>query len=521
MTDTRLESPMASGWTPSRLLWAVHLGLLAVLLAILLGVNWNLVNAALTVWAVSPTYSHCYFIIPVSAFLIWKRRHAVTPLLPTPMPSALLLALPCILLQLAGSIASITEVQQIAMMGLVEVLILAVLGREIFMRLMFPLLFLFFLVPMGEYLVGPMQTFTTWFISAGLSLMGILHHTEGTIIEMTNGVYRVAEACAGLRFLIATIAVGSLFAYLTYRKWYKIVLYMLACVIVPVIANGFRALGIVLLAHYSDNRIATGADHLVYGWGFSVAILCLLMVVGVRFADPIDDDETVPARPSGGRKLSQGLVLTGILAGLCTFAVPAFAYWNAHRSVAFERTALALPDPSNGWLVKQASGNWQPDFVDPDAKLNFALQAPASQAPVVDVAVNYYAKSREGHGLVSSANRFWDDEGSHVLSENSITTHWGSAPITLREIVVSTQSRTEIIWWTYWANDRFTTSATQIKLGSLQAMLGGASGSALIAISTQMDGDEDSARSRLATAITALSGLPQQLRQAAGLAENR
>ena len=521
MTDTRLESSMASDWMPSRLLWAVHLGVLAVLLAILLAVNWNLVAAALTVWAVSPTYSHCYFIIPVSAFLIWKRRHAVMPLLPAPMPSALLLAVPCILVQLAGSIASITEVQQIAMMGLVEVLILAVLGREIFARLAFPLLFLFFLVPMGEYLVGPMQTFTTWFISAGLSLMGILHHTEGTIIEMTNGVYRVAEACAGLRFLIATIAVGSLFAYLTYRKWHKIVLYMLACAIVPVIANGFRALGIVLLAHYSDNKIATGADHLVYGWGFSVAILCLLMVVGVRFADPIPDDDARPAKPSGSGKLSQGLILTGILAGLCTFTVPAFAYWNAHRSVAFDRAALSSPRLSDGWLVKQASGNWQPEFVDPDAKLSFALQAPTSLAPAVDVTVDYYAKSREGHGLISSANRFWDDEGSHVLSENSITTHWGSTPITLREIVISTQSRTEVIWWTYWANDRFTTSATQIKLGSLQGMLGGASGTALVAISTQMDSDEDSARARLAAALAALSGLPQQLRQAAGLPQDR
>jgi exosortase A len=521
MTDTRLESPMASGWMPSRHLWAVHLGVLTVLLAILLAVNWTLVTAALTVWAVSPTYSHCYFIIPVSAFLIWKRRHVVAPLVPAPLPSALLLAIPCILVQLAGSIASITEVQQIAMMGLVEVLILAVLGPEIFTHLMFPLLFLFFLVPMGEYLVGPMQNFTTWFISTGLDLMGILHHTEGTIIEMTNGVYRVAEACAGLRFLIATLAVGALFAYLTYRKWHKIVLYMLACVIVPIIANGFRALGIVLLAHYSDNKIATGADHLVYGWGFSVAILCLLMVIGVRFADPISDDETRAAKPSVAGKLSQRLIPTAILAGLCAFAVPAFAYWNAHRSVSFDRGALSLPHPSNGWLIKQASGNWQPDFVEPDAKLTFGLQAPEPQTPAVDIAVDYYAKSREGHGLISSGNRFWDDEGSHVLSENAITTHWGNTPIVLREMVIATQSRTEMIWWTYWANDRFTTSATQIKLGSLQSMLGGASGTALVALSTEMDSDEDSARSRLAAAMAALSGLPPQLRQAAGLSQDR
>ena len=136
-----------------------------------------------------------------------------------------------------------------------------------------------------------------------------------TLIQLSNGDYEVAEACAGLRFLIATIVVSVLFAHLTYRKWHKIVIYLTASLVVPPIANGFRALGIVLLAHWSDNRIAHGADHIIYGWGFLVAILTVLMIIGMRYADPIlnekNDEAVLAPAPRRARLRAHGRVIAG------------------------------------------------------------------------------------------------------------------------------------------------------------------------------------------------------------------
>src|SRR2546423_2665225 len=111
-----------------------------------------------------------------------------------------------------------------------------------------------------------MQDFATRFTDIGLMLIGVPHYTEGTTIELTNGRFEVAEACAGLRFLIATVALAVLFAHLNYQKPYKVALLLSAAIIVPLIANGLRCLGIILLAHVTNNQLAVGADHLVYGW---------------------------------------------------------------------------------------------------------------------------------------------------------------------------------------------------------------------------------------------------------------
>ncbi len=103
-----------------------------------------------------------------------------------------------------------------------------------------------------------MQRFATRFVDASLNLLGVPHYTEGTVIELTNGRFEIAEACAGLRFLIATVTLGMLFAYLMYQHIDKVVLFLLASVIIPLIGNGLRCVGIILLAHLHQQRIWRG-----------------------------------------------------------------------------------------------------------------------------------------------------------------------------------------------------------------------------------------------------------------------
>ena len=70
-------------------------------------------------------------------------------------------------------------------------------------------------------------------------------YIDGYIIEIPQGTFFVAEACAGLRFLIASIAFGCLYALLMYRSPVRRGVFILVSIIVPIIANGFRGLGIV------------------------------------------------------------------------------------------------------------------------------------------------------------------------------------------------------------------------------------------------------------------------------------
>ena len=211
---TPLSSEAWSRWAPALL----SIALTAVCVGAL---NWDIIVAAVRVWIVSPTYSHCFFIVPVTCYLIYQKRHIVSTLAPHPLPLAAVLAIPFMAAQIVGSVLGIHEIQQFSFIAILLVAILSCVGWEVFRTIMFPLLYLFFLVPTGEYLIPPLQAFTTRFISSGLTTFGILHFTEGTVIYLANGAFRVAEACAGLRFLIATVAVGTLFAYFQFHRWYK------------------------------------------------------------------------------------------------------------------------------------------------------------------------------------------------------------------------------------------------------------------------------------------------------------
>ncbi|MDE2181813.1 MAG: EpsI family protein [Alphaproteobacteria bacterium] len=485
--------------------WSVHLAVLGALVAMLGAVFWRSITAAVQVWWVSPTFSHCFLIIPVSAYIVWTRREVLARQTPSAYPRALWLTVPVIAAALVGMLTAVNEIKQLAFMALVQIMILSLLGPRVYRTILFPSLFLFFLVPMGEYLIGPLQRFTTWFISAGLDALGILHYTEGNTIQLANGVYEVAEACAGLRFLIATIAVGAVFSYFTYRKWHKIALFILACMIVPVIANGFRALGIVLLAHYSDNKIATGTDHLVYGWGFSVAILALLMFIGMRFADPEAGEQAAETPAPQPRSLAS----TAMFAVLAIAVVPAFLLWRAQAEPAINRAAFSLPPAPAGWSLVKPSQQWQPLYAEPDARLAFAMQQADSVDPPVDVLVDYYAENDDGRSLITSTNKLWDEEVWHPVVQNGVRARLGDADIPLGEVEISNGTVSRLIWWTYASGGGFTTSGMIVKLNRLRSL--GGMGASLVAVSTPMDSDLDAARNRLARALRALGGLRRRL----------
>ena len=58
------------------------------------------------------------------------------------------------------------------------------------------------------------------------------------------------------------------------------VIFIAASVLVPIVANWLRAYMIVMLGHLSNNKIAVGVDHLIYGWVFFGVVMLLLFWVG-------------------------------------------------------------------------------------------------------------------------------------------------------------------------------------------------------------------------------------------------
>lgn len=294
------------------------------------------IERAVEVWNASTAYSHCWFVLPIALYLAWDRRSGAAGMAPRPILWPVLLMLPGALAWLGAERVGIMEGRQLVAVGFVELLFLAVLGWRLAWEFSAPLLYLFFLVPFGAFLTDDLQRFTAWFTDVGLWISGVPYIMDNLSIEIPEGRFYIAEACAGLRFLIASIAFGVLYACLIYRSPWRRAAFMVASCIIPVIANGFRALGIVLAGHIVSNTRAVAADHVIYGWLFFSVVILLLILAGL----PFRQDMTPPPAPFAADPMPPPALVPLWRAGLLVAAVMAAGPGVA---AALDRHTAAVP----------------------------------------------------------------------------------------------------------------------------------------------------------------------------------
>jgi exosortase A len=313
------------------------------------------ITAAVGVWNSSTAYNHCWLILPIAAWLAWQRRERLAVLAPEPAPLFALLALPGAIAWLAAERLGVMEGRQLVAMGLLWVLVLAVLGWRFSLAFAGPLAYLIFLVPFGGFAVGPLQHLTARMIDWGLDLVGITHYVDGLMIETTAGMFHVAEACAGLRFIIAALAFGALYALVIFRSPWRRLIVMALALAVPILANGVRALGIIVLAEYLGSAEAAAADHIIYGWGFFSFVILLLILAGLPFREDAAPPAAprFPSRPGTAARPARLAAALLLAAGLAA-AGPGTAAALAWRSGEPEERPLRLAAPEG--CVQAADG---------------------------------------------------------------------------------------------------------------------------------------------------------------------
>ncbi len=119
--------------------------------ALVLGfVFWHEIAGAWRVWLSSPTYNHCFLVLPISFYMIWDRRLLLAGETPRPDFRALALLPFLSFAWLLMAVLGVLEFQQFVFITMVQVILLAALGWRVYYRLLGPLLYLYLLVPSGE-----------------------------------------------------------------------------------------------------------------------------------------------------------------------------------------------------------------------------------------------------------------------------------------------------------------------------------------------------------------------------------
>lgn len=246
-------------------------------------------------WWDSSTYNHILLVPLILGWLVALRIGELQKLEPAIWAPGLAFIAGSVLVWVMGRFAGFNLLQQAGAVLILPASLITLLGVRVAMGLLFPLGYMAFLVPFGDELVPALQMITAALTIALVKLSGIPAVIDGVFIDTPAGLFEVAEACSGVKFLIAMIALGALVANVCFRNWKRRALFMALCIMAPILANAVRAWGTIYVAQFIGAEKAGGFDHIVYGWLFFAVVIAAVLGVSWRYFDRAVDDPMIDA----------------------------------------------------------------------------------------------------------------------------------------------------------------------------------------------------------------------------------
>ena len=461
-------------------------------------VFYNTTLAMVHVWAVNETFTHGFLVLPLVIWLVWQKKSCILSIKPDPEPWAFLLLVPLLCVWLISAVVDVKIIQQFSMITIILVSIWIITGRKILSYVFLPLLFLYFAVPFGQVFIPYLMQFTADFTVAMIQMVGIPVYRDGLSFALPSGSWSVVEECSGVRYLIASFLLGSIYAYLNYSSIKKRVFFILLSLILPIVGNGLRAFGIVMIGHYSGMKLAIGADHLLYGWVFFGVIIFLLFYVGSFWRDT-EDSFALPC--VGGERVSQDerkqgssltfLVVTFLL--LVSFSAVS-NHVEKEKQQAIKPVAFQLPVDFSGWRYDaDRLFNWQPVVVNPDVNVSRGYY---SGDDFVQLNIAYYQSQRQGAEAISTMNKITNPYGGdwklisaagYDVADNNFT-----------ESELKYGNKKLLVWRWYRVGNYETPDPYVAKaLEAYNLIVKGRSDVSVLSIATGFDNDKETSRRKL------------------------
>jgi exosortase A len=444
-----------SSWTPSV---AVAVAALAVL-----ALYWRTAESIVAIWIRSETFAHGFVVIPICLWLVWRKRAALAQLDAKPWWPGLIGVFLTGALWLVASAAGALGVKQFALAFMIQASIVTVVGTSVARALVFPLAFLLFAVPAGEIFVPTLIDWTADFTVAALRATGVPVYREGNFFMIPTGAWSVVDACSGVRYLIASVMVGTIYAAVAYRSPKRRVVFIAASIIVPIVANWLRAYMIVMLAHLTNNTLAVGVDHIIYGWLFFGLVMVLLFWVA-SFWQEADDPPHVSVEHSprlgisdsaraNPRRLIVAVIATMALAALWP-PIEAAVARPAHSGIA----ALGPVEGTDGWQNSESViARWKPHNPGFVSELNETF---VKDGRSIGLYVAFFRNQEKGRELVTSGNVLVTSEDPiwRLVPTGSDIIDWAGARVAAqRANVVGPGVRLDV-YRLYWVNGTLTSN---------------------------------------------------------------
>lgn len=487
-----------------RTAWRRALAGLAVGLTVVFVLYFDAIASAVSVWNASAAHQFSYLVIPLSAYFVWLRRADLSGMAPQPSPRGLFIAIPFAILWLVSQAAQLSVGMQLATMGMMQIAFLTILGWPLYRVLLFPLLFLWLLVPFGDFLIPKLTDLTTVLTVAGLRLSGLQVESLGSSLITSAARYEIVEECSAFDFLVGNLVISLVFANLIYRGVARRVAYVLASVPVAILANNLRTTSIVLITELTDSRINLVSDHRTYGWIVFFIAVAAQMAVGLRYRDSAGESgrapHTIVAAASTSPPMARlALVVCGFV--LAVLIAPAYSALVVDRPASPVATQFCFPPGfAIGRPVPDGAGNWRPVIPAAHARLHRVLEV---DGRTIDLFVAYFWRQGPGAELIGWGNRLYDGKTWRAISGGRETIHVDGQSLQADSTrLYGPSGKRRIVWSWYWVDGQMTARPWYAKLMQAMAvLLGGDKRAALVTISADAQGGHDAVRRAMQAAL--------------------
>jgi exosortase len=233
-------------------------------------------------WMSHSNNSHGILVPFVSMYFILDRRSALKTTDISSSRWGLVVLVISLLFYLLALVGGITVVSRVMIVFTLIGAVLYLYGVRIFKILAFPLFFLLFMVPVPVSIIGmvslPLQTFATK-ISAGIiQSCAIPVLREGNMLYFVQTQLEVAQACSGIRSIVAITMLSAIFVYLSKGSLTQKVILLCSAIPIALLANILRVSGTGILAHFYGDKVARGFLHDFSGLAVFVFGMLILLL---------------------------------------------------------------------------------------------------------------------------------------------------------------------------------------------------------------------------------------------------
>jgi exosortase A len=450
-------------------------------------VFWHGLMTAIDLWLISDTFNHCLFVLPGSLFLIYLKRYEFDLNYFKPNYFVLLFCTGSLTLYAIGLAGDVQLFMHVATFTFLPLSIWAFIGNHLALKILFPLVFMLFCIPIGEELIPVLQEVTADLSMVMLNWSGIPVYRNGLYIEIPQGQFLVAEACSGISFFIASIVIGSLYAYLNIQSVKRRIVFISISILFPVIANAIRVFGTIMIGYLTDMEHAVGADHLIYGWiFFSLVIVCLLGL-GELMREKHMFDGKLQNEAAFSKELNVKIFYQSTISIVALMFI--FLVWFnlisgqhnqfQHASGAGHNLS-ALLDVEQDLSSEIYTSTWKPEFNQPYQEWQFIKEL---NGVTVDVYVVWYPR---GHGeLINALNRLYTEKTWTLKSRSDFKLDDGQNMDL--SVIVNPQGKRLLSYW-YVIDGKLFINKQNAKLYEIyKILMGSYIGSGLVAISQTTD----------------------------------